>query len=205
MAPKKPNAAPKHPAPVAAEAKLNGEINEMRQFCQQTALVQLAYFALRTAWHVGVPAYLGARQFVPLVLEVAAAELLVFLLFWVAGSFGPAAQERSWLFNIYNLLALIVLAKCATDSYIYSFAPHMWQHYSPKLPWGVPTLIAASLPESLVLLGMQPSSLMSGLQTLERWADILAILACFRGVRTGKALMKARRVQRRELQKKKDE
>ena len=119
------------------------------------------------------PAYMyAARQFVPLVLEVAAAELLVFLLFWVAGSFGPAAQERSWLFNIYNLLALIVLAKvsaagrpvvashmcmqgtpslehgyrhmslrsaprcimlqCATDSYIYSFAPHMWQHYR----WG---------------------------------------------------------------------
>ena len=33
----------------------------MRQFCQQTALVQLAYFALRTAWHVGVPAYLGGE------------------------------------------------------------------------------------------------------------------------------------------------
>ena len=136
------------------------------------------------------PAYMyAARQFVPLVLEVAAAELLVFLLFWVAGSFGPAAQERSWLFNIYNLLALIVLAKvsaagrpvvashmcmqgtpslehgyrhmslrsaprcimlqCATDSYIYSFAPHMWQHYrwaaqlSRSQSWPVACLLAS--------------------------------------------------------------
>lgn len=57
------------------------------------------------------------------------AELLLLLLLWAAGAFGPVAKERPWMLNTYNLLALVVLAKCVTDCFVYNFSPHMWGHF----------------------------------------------------------------------------
>lgn len=54
---------------------------------------------------------LAVQQYVPLVLEVFMAELVLFVLFWVAGGLGPKSKERDFLLNIYNIVSIIVLAK----------------------------------------------------------------------------------------------
>lgn len=68
--------------------------------------------------------------FVPFVKEIAAGELAVFLLFWLAGGLGRRPErERHLLLNAYNLLALVLVAKCVLDTYIMNFSPDLWAHY----------------------------------------------------------------------------
>ncbi|KAL4452345.1 hypothetical protein ABPG75_008007 [Micractinium tetrahymenae] len=181
-------------------AKLQEVIASLREHASTTAVLQLAYVMLRTAWFVLLPQALGAPQFVPLAMEVLAAEIVLFLLFRAGGGFGGAALERPWVLNLYSLLSIGILGKCTTDCYVYQFAPAMWKHFRPGQPWGVPTVLALRLAPGLDL---PAQTIQSTLRILELSFDAFCLLAIFRGIRTGKALIQARRAQKKALQQKK--
>ncbi|KAL4450028.1 hypothetical protein ABPG77_010697 [Micractinium sp. CCAP 211/92] len=183
-------------------AKLQEVIESLREHASTTATVQLVYIIIRTAWLVLIPQALGAPQFVPLAMEVLAAEIVLFLLFRAGGGFGSASQERPWVLQLYSLLSVGILGKCTTDCYVYQFAPSMWRHFRPGQPWGVPTVVALRLAP---LLGIQGQAIQSALRIMELSFDAFCLLAIFRGIRTGKALVQARRQQKKALQQKKKE
>ncbi|KAL4852828.1 hypothetical protein ACK3TF_006095 [Chlorella vulgaris] len=203
MAPNKQVAAGRDVAK-PGDVEMAEEIATTHDLCGHTAVVQLGYMTARTLWHVALPRCLGEREFVPLAPAVFGAYLFCLLLFWLAGGFGPAPKARGWLLNVYNLLMVLVLGKCATDCYIYNFAPHMWAHHNDKALWGVPAVIMARWPANWPLLGASRTSLQHAIKVVERWADAFLILACFRGIRHGKTLMQLRRAQKRALERKKE-